>query len=64
MKSFKEFLSEEKSSKEEVNYQNEPKGKAKCSNCSMFRPPSSCTAVSGKIYPNGWCKLHEYATKE
>ena len=63
MKSFQEFLSEDKSSKAEVNYQDEPKGNEKCSNCNMWRPPNGCTAVKGKICPDGWCKIHKYDRK-
>ena len=64
MKSFKEFISEEeKFSKITAKYQNEPKGNEKCSNCNMWRPPSACTAVSGKISSNGWCEWHQYDRK-
>jgi hypothetical protein len=31
-----------------------PGGK-KCSGCSLFQPPSSCSVVKGKISPNGYC---------
>ena len=64
MKSFQEFLSEEeKASKATADYQNEPKGNEKCSNCNMWRPPNGCTAVKGKIAPDGWCKWHQYNRK-
>ena len=64
MKSFQEFLSEEeKASKATAGYQNEPKGNEKCSNCNMWRPPNGCTAVKGKIAPDGWCKWHQYDRK-
>ena len=64
MKSFKEFMSEEeKFSKITAKYQNEPKGNEKCSNCNMWRAPNACTAVSGKISPNGWCEWHQYDRK-
>lgn len=29
----------------------------RCAICTMFRPPSACTAVSGTISPAGWCKF-------
>jgi hypothetical protein len=65
MKSFQDFLSEEaKASKESVDYQDNPKGKAKCSNCTMWVEPNACTAVKGKICPDGWCKLHKYEKKD
>jgi hypothetical protein len=65
MKSFQEFLSEDKkASKESVNYQDNPKGNEKCSNCTMWRPPNACTSVKGKICPDGWCKLHKYKSEK
>ena len=44
-----------------AGYQDKPKGKQMCSNCSHFEPPSSCGLVAGKISPNGWCRF--YAAK-
>jgi hypothetical protein len=59
------FLSEEeKSSKKTAGYINEPKANEKCSNCNMWRPPNACTAVKGKISPDGWCKWHQYNRKD
>lgn len=59
MKTFQQFLGEEeKASKRTADYQNEPKGSEKCSNCNMWRPPNSCTSVLGKISPDGWCKWY------
>ena len=64
MKSFQEFLSEEeKASKVTAGYRNKPKGNEKCSNCNMWRPPNGCTAVKGKIAPDGWCKWRQYDRK-
>lgn len=39
-------------------YQDTPKGKAMCSNCAHFEPPSGCGIVAGKISPNGWCRFY------
>ncbi|HTV29492.1 MAG TPA: high potential iron sulfur protein [Xanthobacteraceae bacterium] len=41
-----------------AGYQDKPKGKQMCSNCSHFEPPSSCGLVAGKISPNGWCRFY------
>ncbi len=48
-----------------VQYQNHPKGAAKCSGCKFYVPnkakPSAngaCTQVSGVISPNGWCAIY------
>lgn len=55
--------------KHEVCYQDMPRvtvasttGDARCIwehcfDCTMYRPPNSCTAVVGDINPRGWCKL-------
>jgi hypothetical protein len=42
--------------KAQFKYQDKPaKNGAKCSGCRLFRPPSGCTVVTGKISPDGWC---------
>ena len=46
----------EMASKAYAEYQTEPKGSEQCDKCTMFRPPSKCTYVDGKISPQGWCK--------
>jgi len=28
----------------------------RCDGCTMWRPPNKCSAVSGDIKPEGWCK--------
>lgn len=37
-------------------YRDHPKGADHCALCTMFRPPSGCTTVAGRILPRGWCK--------
>lgn len=44
----------DKDSKDEANYR-DGHGERRCANCTMFRPPASCTAVEGKIIPSGLC---------
>jgi hypothetical protein len=41
-----------------VGYQDSPHGSQDCSSCNLFEAPSSCKSVSGKISPNGWCKIY------
>jgi hypothetical protein len=42
--------------KKQFKYQDKPGPKgAKCSGCSLFKPPHGCTIVTGNISPNGWC---------
>ena len=48
-----------KRSKEQVQYQDSPRGIAMCATCTLFVEPRGCKVVDGEISPNGWCK--EYA---
>lgn len=42
--------------KKQFKYQDKPgKTGQKCSGCRLFKPPSGCQVVTGKISPNGWC---------
>jgi hypothetical protein len=42
--------------KKQFKYQDKPgKNGQKCSGCRLFKPPSGCSVVTGKISPNGWC---------
>ncbi|HKU68173.1 MAG TPA: high-potential iron-sulfur protein [Candidatus Baltobacteraceae bacterium] len=42
--------------KKQFHYQNKPgKNGEKCSQCRFFKPPHSCSVVTGTISPNGWC---------
>lgn len=42
--------------KKQFKYQDKPGTSGqKCSQCRFFKAPSSCTIVTGKISPNGWC---------
>ena len=47
-----------KLSEKTVNYQNGPKGKARCDNCIQWQPASSCKLVDGNISPSGWCNIY------
>jgi len=40
-----------------IEYQYKPHGDERCGNCTMFRPPASCTDVAGQIVRHGWCKI-------
>lgn len=64
MKSFTEFLSEEKASKEEADYQAHPHDGQVCENCTMWRAPNKCTAVAGDISRHGWCKWYKRSHKK
>lgn len=49
----------EKMPQKEVAYQDSPKGQQECDKCKLFQPPNACTAVDGKISPQGWCRLYQ-----
>jgi hypothetical protein len=52
---------EERLTKDDVAYQNTPKGRQRCDNCDVFVPPDGCTSVQGKISPRGWCNIWRQA---
>jgi hypothetical protein len=42
--------------KKQFKYQDKPaKDGKKCSQCRLFKAPSGCQVVTGKISPDGWC---------
>ena len=43
--------------KQDVRYQDAPKGEQRCSGCANFQAPSGCKVVAGNVNPNGWCLL-------
>lgn len=45
--------------KEDVRYQDQPKGNQRCSGCKNFIQPSACKVVTGSVNPNGWCLLYQ-----
>ena len=48
-----------KASKAEAAYQDRGNGHKRCARCEMFRAPDQCTAVEGRISPQGWCRFYE-----
>ena len=45
--------------KEDVRYQDQPKGDQRCTGCKNFVGPSACRVVAGPVNPNGWCLLFQ-----
>jgi hypothetical protein len=41
--------------KKAVRYKDHPRGMRWCQLCTMFRPPNSCSYVTGVINPHGYC---------
>lgn len=54
-------VAQQKSPKEAVNYQDQPKNGEQCSQCRFFSEPGSCEIVEGEISPEGWCNLFQAA---
>ena len=49
-------IAEASDNKKQFKYQNKPGTHGqKCSGCKLFKPPSGCSVVTGKISPHGWC---------
>ena len=48
---------QEKVTKAEAKYQDQPKGQQRCEICLNFQPPHSCRIVAGQISPKGWCQF-------
>lgn len=49
---------EAKMSQKAAGYQDKPQGSMSCTNCALFKAPSSCTLVDGAIDPNGYCRFY------
>jgi hypothetical protein len=58
---FRTGLASEKMTREQAQYQDQPKGISMCSTCTLFEPPKSCKVVEGDVSPNGWCKAFALA---
>ncbi|HEY1637565.1 MAG TPA: hypothetical protein VGF62_03495 [Rhizomicrobium sp.] len=48
--------------KQDVRYQDQPKGNQRCEGCKNFVGPSACRVVQGSVNPNGWCLLFQGKT--
>jgi len=52
-------------SKEAVQYQTQPKGNERCSNCKYYIEDKNgdgagaCSIVEGKIQPDAWCSAYQ-----
>lgn len=45
--------------KTEAEYQDSPRGGARCERCTMFEAPDACTLVEGEVEARGWCRYFE-----
>jgi hypothetical protein len=56
---FSPAAAQQKMSKSEAEYQDEPKNGLACAACTLFRPPRACQVVEGDISPAGWCRFFD-----
>lgn len=45
--------------KQDVRYQDQPKGSQRCETCSNFVNPDGCRVVAGSVDASGWCQLFQ-----
>ena len=50
-----------KATKSAASYRDTPRGEECCEDCTMWRPPASCTSVDGQIKRKGWCAYFKKA---
>ncbi len=48
-------LADDKMTKAQAQYQDQPNGDRKCADCKQFISPNACALVEGNISPEGWC---------
>ena len=58
----RQAAAQQKASKGEAKYQDQPKGQQRCDICVNFQPPDQCRFVDGKISRTGWCQF--FAARE
>jgi hypothetical protein len=46
-----------KISQSAAGYQDHPNGGRRCALCAHFQQPNSCQLISGRISPDGWCRV-------
>ncbi len=52
---------QQKMTRAQAEYQDEPKGILMCGTCSLFIRPAGCKVVEGDVAVTGWCKLFDLA---
>jgi hypothetical protein len=53
---------DEKMTQKDAEYQPTPKNGQSCAKCQLFRPPTGCQVVLGKVSPQGWCTFFQTKT--
>jgi hypothetical protein len=50
-----------KMTKQQAEYQDQPKGILMCGTCTLFIPPAACKVVEGEVKREGWCNAFDLA---
>jgi hypothetical protein len=50
-----------KMTRQQAEYQDEPKGILMCGTCTLFIPPAECKVVEGFVALTGWCNAFDLA---
>jgi len=50
-----------KMTRQQAQYQDEPKGILMCGTCTLFIPPAECKVVEGYVAITGWCNAFDFA---
>lgn len=52
---------QQKMTRKQAEYQDEPKGILMCGTCTLFLPPAECKVVEGYVAITGWCNAFDLA---
>ena len=52
---------QQKMTRKQAEYQDEPKGILMCGTCTLFVPPAECKVVEGYVAITGWCNAFDLA---
>ena len=52
---------QQKMTRTQAEYQDEPKGILMCGTCTLFIPPAECKVVEGYVAITGWCNAFDLA---
>ena len=52
---------QQKMTRKQAEYQDDPKGILMCGTCTLFIPPAECKVVEGFVAVTGWCNAFDLA---
>ena len=54
-------MAQPKMTRQQAQYQDEPKGILMCGTCALFLPSAECKVVEGYVAVTGWCNAFDLA---